>query len=52
MRGNNGNLRGNAKNVGNHCDNAGNQREKLSIEEEITWSSNGNGKLKIGEKSK
>ena len=38
--------------MGNQGDDAGNQCESLSIEEEITWSSNGNGKLKIGEKSK
>ena len=47
-----GNLSGNTKNVGNQGSDAGNQSGNLSIAVELTWNSNGNDKLKIGQKSK
>ena len=41
-----GNLGGNTKNVGNHGGDEDNQGGNLNIALEITWNSNGNGKLK------
>ena len=51
ISGNVGNLGGNAKKMGNQGVDAGYQGGNSSIVVEITWSNNGNEKLKIEEKS-